>query len=250
MARSRHGRTGGGSSPAGSGLPSWAQRHLDEAGEPEFEAAPTAPRRPRRAAAEPKGLRGWGVAIVSVAAAVGAVPLAITSLAHDHSDDPLPRVDTYPAGSPGPLQAGGGPGRGQGTAPRTAVVPGNDPSTAGVLDGPPEVAAGPVVPPQAIAAPVPAAVVRATPRVLPSTTTKPATPRSATSTAPTTTTEGRSASKPPSTTPSKPSTGSSGGHSSGGSSHDNGSGSSGGLISNTVKGAADTVSGLTGSLGL
>ncbi len=221
MARSRHGRTGGGP-PADAGLPAWARRHLDEAGE--SSAAPsTAVRHHRRgAAAEPSRLRGWGVAIVSVAAAVGAVPLAITTLANDHSDDPLPKVDTYTAGSPGPLQADGGAARAP-RAPEAAPGAAEDPSTAGVLQAPPGVAGVPA-PGRVVAGPVPAALVRATPTVTPApVVAKPTTPTTATKT----TGEGRSATKTPKPQP----TGGNGGGNNGGSNNggsNNGGGNNGG----------------------
>jgi hypothetical protein len=257
MARSRHGRSRGGPSSADSGLPSWAQRHLDEAGDPVTAAdvrrypAPLTHRRQGRADA-PHRMRGWGVAIVAVAAAVGAVPLAITSLANDHSDDPLPKVDTYTAGAPAPLETDGGSAGARHRADTPAVPgsPGSDPSTAGVLAAPPAppVAAAPIVPGRRLAAPVPAALIRATPTVPPTTTTKATTPRSATPTTTTSTDEGRTATppktkpKPPAKPAPKPQAPSS--------DDDGGSQPSGGLVSNTVRGLGNTVSGVTGSLGL
>ena len=254
MARSRHGRSRGGPSSAGSGLPSWAQRHLDEAGDPvtaaDIPAAAPVARR-RHGSDDPHGLRGWGVAIVAVAAAVGAVPLAITSLANDHSDDPLPKVDTYTAGSPAPLETQGGAG-GARHRPGTPAVPGSpgtDPATGGVLAAPPAppAVAPAIVPVVPVPTPVPAALVRATPTVTPTTPTKATTPRSAT---PTTATSGRSATpakpkpapKPPSKPAPKPQAPSSG--------DDGGSKRSGGLVSNTVRGVGNTLGGVTGSLGL
>ncbi|HEY2225861.1 hypothetical protein [Actinomycetospora sp.] len=213
MARSRHGRSRSGSSSTDSGLPSWAQRHLDEAGDATpAEVAPTATLSSHRraSAAEPSRLRGWGVAIVSVAAAVGAVPLAITSLANDSSDDPLPKVDTYTAGSPASLPAENGADGGAarrtapGAVPGTPGPVGSDPATAGVLVVPP-VAAAPIVP--ARAAPttvVPAAVVQSSPTVAPTTTPKATTPRSATPTTSESTEQSRSATKPPSSKPAAP----------------------------------------------
>jgi hypothetical protein len=257
MARSRHGRTGGGSSPADSGLPSWARRHLEEAGEPGVDTAALAARTRHRRAAEASGLRGWGVAIVSVAAAVGAVPLAISSLANDHSADPLPRVDTYTAGSPGPLQGGPAPG-GASRAGRPGTAPGGDAATGGVLDAPPaapEARSPGVSGPAFAAAPVPAAVVRPTPRVLPPTVTP------AKTTAPTTTTEGRSATKPPKSSPSKPPKsnpkpsgggGSNGGGSNGGggaSGGGSGNGGGGGVLGNVLDTGAKTVGGVTDTVG-
>jgi hypothetical protein len=251
MARSRHGRTGGGSSPADSGLPSWARRHLEEAGESGVDTAALAARTHHRRAAEPSGLRGWGVAIVSVAAAVGAVPLAISSLANDHSADPLPRVDTYTAGSPGPLQAGPGVG-GASRAGRPGTVPGSDAATGGVLDAPPAAVPGgaPAVRgPAFAAAPLPAAVVRATPTVIPT----PAKPVTKTPTTPTTT-EGRSAPKPTTTSkpkPTKTSTPKPSGGSSDNGGNSGGSGSSGGgggLVGNLVGGVANTATGAVDGL--
>src|SRR4051794_667697 len=240
MARSRHGRSGGRSS-ADAGLPSWAQRHLDEAGDTAIIPAGAPPRRrqPRAAAAAPSGLRGWGVAIVSVAAAVGAVPLAVSSLANDHSDDPLPKVDTYTAGRPGPLQAE--PGGSRAGAP---AAPQRDQATAGVLDEPPPapVARAPIVPRQAAPAPVPAAVVRSTPAVVP-------VPRTATATRPTTTTgkatTPRSAPKPPPKSSPKPPPDTS---SNDGGDDDGGSQQSGGLLGNTVGGLTRTVGGVAHGL--
>lgn len=206
MARSRHGRSRGEPSPAGSGLPSWAQRHLDEANDPpptpETSSAAFTSHR-RSSAGEPNRLRGWGVAIVSVAAAVGVVPLAITSLANDPSNDPLPKVDTYTAGAPAPLEngAGGTAGGRAGTAPLAPGPAGTDPASTGVLTVPP-VAAPPAAAPPVAAAPivperaVPAAVVRATPTVTPTTTTKTSTPRSASPTTTESTEQSRSATKP------------------------------------------------------
>src|ERR1700712_259048 len=106
MARSRHGRSGRRPSSPDAELPSWAQRHLEEAGDTAIipvSPAPSSRRQHRAAGAGPSGLRGWGVAIVSVAAAVGAVPLAVSSVANNHTGDPLPKVDTYTAGKPGPV---------------------------------------------------------------------------------------------------------------------------------------------------
>src|SRR3954447_7437948 len=82
------------------GLPSWAQRGLDEA---PTELAPSAPAPPparhRRGpvVAAPAGSRPqrWAVALASVAAAAAAIPLAISTLASDH-DVALPRVGTFP----------------------------------------------------------------------------------------------------------------------------------------------------------
>ena len=243
MARSRHGRSGGRSS-TDAGLPSWAQRHLDEAGDTAAIPAVRAPsdrRRPRAAAAAPSGLRGWGVAIVSVAAAVGAVPLAVSSVANDHSDDPLPRVDTYTAGRPGPLQ--GEPG---GTRSGAPAAPQGDQATAGVLDEPPAApeARAPAAPPRAAPVPIPAAVVRPTPAVVAPV--KPVTPTT------TATTTGRSATPPPATTtkpPKSPPSGSTGGGRSGGSSHDgsNDGGGGGGLVGTVDKvvgGATDALGGV------
>lgn len=264
MTRSRHGRSGGGPSPTGSGLPSWAQRHLDESGEPgplELPAAPPARHR-RSAPAEPSRLRGWGVAVVSVAAAVGVVPLAITSLAADHSGDPLPQVDTYTAGSPAPLQAQDG---GSSAGRRDAVgavpgLPGGDPASAGVLDGPlaPAAAAPPIVPAAPEPTAVPAAVVRTTPTTTPTRTTAP-TPRSGTPTSTTETTddteEGRSATTSPSSSSSGDGGSDDGGGSSGGGSSDDGGGSSGdggeqqGLLGGVLDTGGKVVGGLTGTVG-
>ncbi|HEY2194038.1 MAG TPA: hypothetical protein VGH76_17315 [Actinomycetospora sp.] len=249
MARSRHGRSGGGSSPADSGLPSWAQRHLDEAGEPDVDTAALAARtHHRRAAAQPSRMRGWGVAIVSVAAAVGAVPLAISSVANDHSDDPLPRVDTYTAGSPGPLQGGAGAGGTTQARPGQGGTAGGDAATGGVLDAPPA-APQAVAPGRVIAAPLPAAVVRATPTVVPPPVVAPVVPRTATT--PTTST-GRSATKPPKASTSKPPKSnpkpapkpSGGGGSNGGGS----GGGGGGLLGNVVGGVTRTAGGAVNGL--
>jgi hypothetical protein len=243
MARSRHGRSGG-RPAADAGLPSWAQRHLDEAGDTAIIPAVTAPsarRHHRAAAAAPSGLRGWGVAIVSVAAAVGAVPLAVSSVANDHSDDPLPKVDTYTAGRPGPLHAEPG-----GTRAGAPAAPQGAQATSGVLDEPPAApeARAPIVPPRAV--PVPAAVVRSTPAVVAPV--KRATPTTAA------TTQGRSATPPPATTPkppkSSPPSGSTGGGGSGGPS-DGGSDDGGGLVGTvgkTVGGVTNTVGGVLGAL--
>ena len=253
MARSRHGRSGGRASSADPGLPSWAQRHLDEAGDTAVipavsaTAAPSG-RRQHRAAAGPVagGLRGWGVAIVSVAAAVGAVPLAVSSLANDHSNDPLPRVDTYTAGRPGPLPAE--PGTTGRTRPGTAA-PQGDQATAGVLDAPPEAPAARV---QSVSRRPAAAVVRPTPAVVPpvaaaprTVTTPPATGqgRSATPTTKTTTT---SSSKPPS------GGGGNGGSGNGNSGGNSGGGNSGGGVlgglGNAVGGVTRTAGGLVNGL--
>jgi len=244
MARSRHGRSGGRSS-TDAGLPSWAQRHLDEAGDTAVipaVPAPSAVRHRRAAAAPPSGLRGWGVAIVAVAAAVGAVPLAVSSVANDHSDDPLPKVDTYTAGRPGPLQDE--PGGSRSGAP---AAPQGDQATAGVLDEPPAapVARAPAAPQRA--APVPAAVVRPTPAVVAPV--KPVTPTT------TAATKGRSATPPPATTTkppkSQPPSGSTGGGRSGGSSDegsDDGGGGLVGTVGKTVGGVTKTVGGVLGGL--
>jgi hypothetical protein len=245
MAQPRHGRSGGRPS-VDAGLPSWAQRHLDEAGDtaiiPVASAATRAlsPRRQHRApAAAASGLRGWGVAIVSVAAAVGAVPLAVSTLANDHSGDPLPKVDTYTAGRPGPLQAE--PGSTGGTRSGTAA-PQGDPATAGVLEAPSEapVARAPIAPRRTT--PVPAAVVRTAPAVVP-----PVAPRTATSTTPTSTTQERSATTPTKTTSPTKSTPKSA-PPSGDESDDGGSQPSGGLLSNTVGGVTHVVDGAVNGL--
>lgn len=242
MARSRHGRSRGEPSPAGSGLPSWAQRHLDEAGDPPTAAvAPALTSHRRRPTEEPSRLRGWGVAVVAVAAAVGAVPLAITSLANDHSDDPLPRVDTYTAGSPGPLpHDGGGDATGRRPVSGDPSAVGSDPATSGVLVAPPAAPAAPIVVPEST---VPAAVVRSTPTPRPTTTPTTTTPRSTT---PTTTTstegDGRSATKAPpktSTSPSKPAPPQQAPPPK----------QSGGLLSNTVRGVGNAVGGVTDAAG-
>jgi len=258
MARSRHSRSGGGPSTADPRLPSWAQRHLDEASDTGIIAAvpaPSAPSAPptrhhRRAAVPAGGLRGWGVAIVSVAAAVSAVPLAVSSLANDHSDDPLPNVDTYTAGSPGPLQSEPGGGTRAGT-PGTRVAPGQDSATAGVSSAPPEAPEARAARP--VPVPVPAAVIRPTRAVVP------AIPRSATSTVPTSTTQGPSgttttkpAQPPARSAPEPPPESSDDGGSSGGGNSDSGN-SGGGLlggVGNTVGGLTKTVGGVAGSLGL
>jgi hypothetical protein len=262
MARSRHSRSGGGPSTADPRLPSWAQRHLDEASDTGIIAAvpaPSAPSAPptrhhRRAAVPAGGLRGWGVAIVSVAAAVSAVPLAVSSLANDHSDDPLPNVDTYTAGSPGPLQSEPGGGTRAGT-PGTRVAPGQDSATAGVSSAPPEAPEARAARP--VPVPVPAAVIRPTRAVVPAA--APAIPRSATSTAPTSTTQGPSgttttkpAQPPARSAPEPPPESSDDGGSSGGGNSDSGN-SGGGLlggVGNTVGGLTKTVGGVAGSLGL
>jgi uncharacterized membrane protein YgcG len=257
MARPRHGRSGGGSTPD-SGLPSWAQRHLDEAGELDAAAPAVVPptRHRRSAAPEPSRLRGWGVAIVSVAAAVTAVPLAITSLANDHSGEPLPKVDTYTAGSPGPLQAEGGAAAGAPGRPAVPAPQRSDPASSDVLGS----QSGPAVAP---AAPVPAALVRPTPAVVAPRTTvppKPVTPAVTPAPKPVTSTttadQGRSATKPPpSSSGSKPSGGgSSGGGSSGGSSgggHQSGGGGQPGLVGqlgNTVGNTVNTVGNVANGL--
>lgn len=245
MARSRHGRSGGRASSADAGLPSWAQRHLDEAGDTAVVSATAAPsaRRHHRAAAAASvagGLRGWGVAIVSVAAAVGAVPLAVSSLANDHSDDPLPKVDTYTAGRPGPLQAEPGT---TGHAPPGTAAPRGDQATAGVLEAPPEVpvARAPSVP-RRPAAPAPVAVVRTTPAVV-----APATPATPTAT---TTAKGRSATAPPTkttTSPTKSST-KSAPPANDSDTSDSGPRQSGGVLTNTVNGLTNAVGGVLGAL--
>lgn len=240
MARSRHGRSGGRAS-SDAGLPTWAQRHLEEAGDtaviPAVSAAP-ARRQHRAASSAPRGLRGWGVAIVSVAAAVGAVPLAVSSVANNHSDDPLPKVDTYTAGRPGPLQTGpGGTRSGPAPAPQQG-----DQATSGVLEEPaaPPEARAPVVPPRV--APVPAAVVRTTPA--PVKPVVPATPRAATTTTTPTATETstpRSAPKPPKSPPKQAPPSNDDGN-------DGGSQRSGGLVGNTVGTLTNTVGGVLGAL--
>lgn len=251
MAQPRHGRSGGRPS-VDAGLPSWAQRHLDEAGDtavipvaPAATGAPSPRRQHRAAASGSGGLRGWGVAIVSVAAAVGAVPLAVASLANDHSGEPLPKVDTYTAGRPGPLQAE--PGSPSGTRSGTAA-PQGDQATAGVLEGPPEapVARAPIVPRRT--APVPAAVVRPTPAVVP-----PVASRTAASTTPTSTTQERSATPTKTATPTKSTPRSA--PSSSDESNDSGSsgGSAGGdglvgTVGKTVGGLTNTVGGVLGGL--
>jgi outer membrane biosynthesis protein TonB len=244
MARSRHGRSGGRPSSTDAGLPTWAQRHLDEAGDTAVIPVTPAPsgRRHHRVAVPAGGLRGWGLAIVSVAAAAGAVPLAVSSVANNHTGDPLPKVDTYTAGKPGPLPAGPGVAGGIRSG---AAAPQRDQATAGVLDAPPEppVAHAPIIPRHAAPVPVPAAVVRTTPAAV-----APAAPRTAASKTPTSTTQGRSATtspktpKPPTSSPRPPSTQSDGGD--GGGSQQSG----GGLIGNTVGGLTHTVSGVLGAL--
>ena len=250
MARSRHGRSGGRAS-SDAGLPTWAQRHLEEAGDtaviPAVSAAP-ARRQHRAASSAPRGLRGWGVAIVSVAAAVGAVPLAVSSVANNHSDDPLPKVDTYTAGRPGPLQTGpGGTRSGPAPAPQQG-----DQATSGVLDEPaaPPEARAPVVPRRAaVPVPVPAAVVRTTPA--PVKPVVPATPRAATTTTTPTATETstpRSAPKPPKSPPKQAPPSNDDGGSGGGNS---GSGLVGGLLNTggrAVGGLTNTVGGVVGAL--
>lgn len=225
MARLRHGRSRSASASADSALPAWAQRHLDEAagrrdpggggpagsGAVEDPAGATTPsggqRRYRRSASDGASrLRGWGFAAVSVAAAVGVVPLAISSLAGDHSGDPLPKVDTYDAGAPQPLPAGTGPADAVAGHPVTAATLGSDPAIAGVLSAP-QRATPPVPAPRRTASSppenpvvrgpaVPAAVMTTTPPTstgTPTTTTpRPSTPPTST----TSTEKGRSTSKP------------------------------------------------------
>lgn len=255
MTRSRHRRSGGSGEPAS--LPSWAQRHLDESG---YEAAPVTTRH-RRAAGRPAGdtpLRGWGLAVLSVAAAVTAVPLAISAVANDRSDDPLPTVDTFTAGAPQDLE--GGPGGT--TTRRGAAGVAGDEATAGILTvpgvapgsvpgAPPVAAPAPVVP-----APLPAAVVRpTTPATL---TPRAATPTSTPTGTSTTTSpskdEGKSATKPSSSTskPSKPSKPSTSSDSSDASDSPSSSrtGERDGPVTGLVKGVGNTVGGVTGALGL
>lgn len=245
MARSRHGRSGGRRSSTDTGLPTWAQRHLDEAGDTAVIPVTPAPsgRRHHRVAVPAGGLRGWGLAIVSVAAAVGAVPLAISSVANNHSGDPLPKVDTYTAGRPGPLPAE--PGAAGGTRSGVAA-PQGDQATAGVLDAPPEPPEpqAPIVPRRAAPVPVPAAVVRNTPAVV-----APVAPRTATSTTPTATAKSaptpRSSPKPPKSSP-KPSPKPPPTQSDDG--DDGGSQQSGGLLGNTVSDVTNTLGGVVGSV--
>ena len=262
MARSRHGHRAA-EPVGGTGLPSWAQRHLGEAGESAetvLLAAPSTTRHRRRAAPEPTHrLKGWGVAVVSVAAAVGAVPLAISSVAANRSDDPLPTVNTFTAGAPGPLEAGGAP---QGGGTRTVPAPPGDPSTGGILEAPAgapgaPAAPGSVVQGRAVPAPQPAAVVRPSVPAASSTTTAPARPLAGTSTTapkpkPTTSTPGgssgddegpRTAPKP-APAPAKPPASSSGPSNSGG----NGGGS-GGLLPAVGRTAGGVVGGLTNTVG-
>ncbi len=127
-------------------LPSWAQRGLSEAPD---ELAPSAPAPPpgrhRRGAAPvvPVGtrLRGWGLAVASVAAAAAAVPLAISTLA-SNDDLALPRVGTFPVVAPGSLDPGAGvPGS---TARPPGTVPPADAATLPPLVDPTVVAAAPV----------------------------------------------------------------------------------------------------------
>ena len=244
MAQPRHGRSGG-RPPADAGLPSWARRHLDEAGDtaviPVATAAtrtPSSRRHHRAAATGSSGLRGWGVAIVSVAAAVGAVPLAVSSVANNHSGDPLPKVDTYTAGRPGPLQADPGSAGGTRSGP---AAPRDDQATAGVLEAPPDapVARAPIVPRRTT--PVPAAVVRTAPAVVP-----PVVPRTATSTTPTSTTQGRAATPTKTTNPTKSTPRSA--PASGDDSADSGGSGGGGLVGKTVGGLTNTVGGVLGAL--
>lgn len=261
MTGSRHRRSEGSGEPAG--LPSWAQRHLDEAGAADGPAATTTHR--RRPAARParsgrpaadSPLRGWGLAVLSVAAAVTAVPLAITAVANDRSGDPLPTVDTFTAGAPGPLQGGQSDagGRGGPSSDRRGTIEVGDPSTGGVFGVPGAPAAAPA--PVVVPVPAPAAVVRPTTPPAPATITpRAATPTGTTGTTattkPTTTTtdEGKSATKPTGTTKkptsgSKPST-------SGGNGGSGGSGGSGqkGLVPQVVDTAGDTVNGLGKAVG-
>ena len=262
MARSRHGHRAA-EPVGGTGLPSWAQRHLGEAGESAetvLLAAPSTTRHRRRAAPEPTHrLKGWGVAVVSVTAAVGAVPLAISSVAADRSDDPLPTVDTFTAGAPGPLESGGARqgGTTQGGTRTFPARPAGDPSTGGILQAP--AAPGSVARPAA-PVPQPAAVVRPSAPAASSTTTAPARPLAGTSTTapkpkPTTTTGGtggssggddgpRTAPKP-APAPAKPPASSSGPSKPGG--DDSSPGLVGGLVNTTgqvVGGAGRTLGGL------
>ncbi|WP_433798573.1 hypothetical protein [Actinomycetospora sp. CA-084318] len=247
LTRSRHRRSAErGSGEPTTALPSWAQRHLDEAGTPA--PAPTVTSRHRRAGrgGADSPLRGWGVAVLSVAAAVTAVPLAINAVANDRSDDPLPKVDTFTAGAPQALD-----GAQSGTTTRRGATDAGDPTggvltVPGVAPGAPQVAPAPVVVP----APQPAAVVRPTTPPAPTR----ITPRSAApttttgSTTPTTTSgdddgEGRSTTPKPKPT-SSGSSGSSGSGSSGGSSG-GGQKQDKGLLGNTV----DAVGGVVGGVG-
>ena len=264
MARSRHGHRAA-ESVGGTGLPSWAQRHLGEAGESAetvLLAAPSPSRHRRRAAPEPAHrLKGWGVAVVSVAAAVGAVPLAISSVAADRSDDPLPTVNTFTAGAPGPLESGGAGqggmaqgGTAQGGTRTVPAPPAGDPSTGGILQAP--AAPGSVARPAA-PVPQPAAVVRPSAPAASSTTTAPARPLAGTSTTapkpkPTTTTGGtggssggddgpRTAPKP-APAPAKPPASSSG-------PSNPPSGGSDGLLPAVGKTAGGVVGGLTNTVG-
>jgi hypothetical protein len=255
MTGSRHRRSEGSGEPAG--LPSWAQRHLDEAGAPDGPAAATTHRRrpaarsarsagPARSASD-SPLRGWGLAILSVAAAVTAVPVAIAAVANDRSGDPLPTVDTFTAGAPGPLQGGQSAAGGQGgqSADRRGTTEVGDPATGGVLDVPGAPAAAPA--PVVVPVPQPAAVVRPTPppatitprAATPTTAAEVTTPAKPTST---TTDEGKSATKPTGTTKptsgSKPST----------SDDDGGSGGDGGTKKGLVPRVVDTAGGLVGGV--
>ncbi|MCD2187478.1 hypothetical protein [Actinomycetospora soli] len=249
---------GRGSGEPTTALPSWAQRHLDEAGT-DAPAPPVTTRHRRGAgrAGTDTPLRGWGVAALSVAAAVTAVPLAISAVANDRSDDPLPKVDTFTAGAPQALDGGQG-----GTTTRRGATDVTDPTTGGILGGPGFAPGAPAAAPAPAVVPVPqpAAVVRPT-------TTAPTTvtPRSATptTTKPTTTTsdddEGRSAT--PTKKPTSSSSGSSGSGGSGSSGNSSGNGSSGksssgsgqeqdGPVTGLVKGVGNTLGGVTGALGL
>ena len=191
-------------------------------------AAPSTTRHRRRAATpEPTHrLKGWGVAVVSVAAAVGAVPLAISSVAADRSDDPLPTVNTFTAGAPGPLESGGAARAA--AAPAPSRHPPGDPSTGGILEAPAGTPGAPPAPdPVRRAGPLvrfrspPRSCGRASPP-RPSTTTAPARPLAGTTTtapkpkpttttpvAAATTTGPRTAPKPP-PAPAKPPASSSG----------------------------------------
>lgn len=257
MGRSRHGHR---AAPIeGGGLPSWAQRHLGEAAEADEAltvATPSPIRHRRRAAREPAHrLKGWGVAVVSVAAAVGAVPLAISSVAADRSDDPLPTVNTFTAGAPGPLESGGAEQGGVaegGTRTVTVPAPPGDPSTGGILEGPTDTPGGPGAGP-AVAVPQPAALVKPTVPAAPSTTPAPARPLAGTSTTapkPTPTTTGGSGGSndddEPRTTP-KPSAPADPPASSSGSSQP--SGDSGGLLPAVGKAAGGVVGGAGRALG-
>ncbi|WP_026204705.1 hypothetical protein [Actinomycetospora chiangmaiensis] len=240
MTRSRQGRSGEAGEPAG--LPLWAQRHLDESGY--TPAVTTSHRRGDARSRTESPLRGWGLAILSVAAAVTAVPLAVNAVANDRSSDPLPTVDTYTAGSPQALDGGQGGATRRGPSDVTG-----DPATAGILTVP-----GPGAPPAAppapvVPAPLPAAVVRPTQPAVPTLITpRAATPTTAPTTKPTTTTTGAGDGQGRSGTPTgttKPTSGSKSAPSGG----NDGGGGQKGLVPQVADTAGKTVNGLGKAVG-